>query len=94
MVSSLGRREDGGVAGPHDAPKTVFLAITEAVPRAQPYNSRTSYHDHPQDTTSSHHQNTMASEAPPPMDAHALAHDAPQADAGDATQKPVKRSWR
>ncbi|KAI4944155.1 hypothetical protein J4E91_009010 [Alternaria rosae] len=38
----------------------------------------------------------MASEAPPPMEAHALAlaHDAPPADAPDATQKPVKRSWR
>lgn len=34
----------------------------------------------------------MASEAPPPMDAPAHAQDAP--DAGDATMKPVKRSWR
>ncbi|KAI4618234.1 uncharacterized protein J4E87_007902 [Alternaria ethzedia] len=36
----------------------------------------------------------MASEAPPPMEPHALAHDAPPVDAPDATQKPVKRSWR
>jgi len=36
----------------------------------------------------------MASEAPPPMEPNALAHDAPPADAPDATQKPVKRSWR
>jgi hypothetical protein len=28
------------------------------------------------------------------MDSHAHAHNAPPADAPDATQKPVKRSWR
>ncbi|CAN9082452.1 unnamed protein product [Alternaria alternata] len=36
----------------------------------------------------------MASEAPPPMDAPAPAHAQDAPDAGDATMKPVKRSWR
>ncbi|KAF1831970.1 hypothetical protein BDW02DRAFT_571547 [Decorospora gaudefroyi] len=36
----------------------------------------------------------MASEAPPPIESHAVQDAGQTTDAGDATQKPVKRSWR
>jgi hypothetical protein len=91
-LSSLGRREDGSVAGPHDAQKTsVFLTITEGRAGSTPHSRtlRSTLHDTaPTAITASPH--TMA-DAPPPTELSA----APEAaDAGDATQKPVKRSWR